>query len=256
MVDKERAEAGLAGKVALVTGAGHGIGRATAFALAAAGAAMAVNDVDPDRARETAAALVAGGHKATSVPGDVSSAAQVTQMVADTLQGHGQLDILVNNAGGTFNEQRFENFAAEDLAFIERILNVNLSGTLLCSRAVFSHMVERKSGCIVSISSSVALAGDAKSIVYSAAKGGVVSFTRSFARAMAPHGVRVNCVVPGTIDSGNRPPEYVAKQTRRVPLGRAGTPQDVGRVIAFLASEAAGFITGQVIPVNGGQTMQ
>lgn len=256
MVDKEQAEAGLTGKVALVTGAGHGIGRATAFALAELGATIAVNDLDPDRAAETAAALAADGHQGISVPGDVSSADDVTRMVAEALRAHGCLDILVNNAGGTFNEQRFEDFAHEDLDFIERSLNVNLSGALLCSRAVCSHMVERKSGCIVSVSSSVALAGDAKSIVYSAAKGGIVSFTRSLARAMAPHGVRVNCVVPGTIDSGNRPPEYVAKQTQRVPLGRPGTPADVGRVIAFLASKTADFITGQVVAVNGGQTMQ
>lgn len=243
-------------KVALVTGAGHGIGKATAALLAQLGAKVIVNDVNADTAEQTAAELSGRSLAAIACAADVTSRSAVANMIGAAIRQHGALDILVNNAGSTLGEQRFDSFADEDEELIERIVQLNLMGAVWCSRAVIKHMSARKSGCILSVSSSVALPGDPKFMAYSTAKGGIISFSRSLARQMAPFGVRVNAIVPGTINSGNRAPEYLVKQIQRVPLGRAGTSEDVANAIAFLASDAASFITGQVLPVNGGQTMQ
>ncbi len=246
----------LKGKVALVTGAGHGIGQATATLLAELGARVIVNDINAETARQSVAAIKKKGWDATAAVADVTSKEEVADLVAKVIDGKGSLDILVTNAGSTLGEQKFTRFETEDLDFIDRIVGLNLMAAIYCSQAAVRHMVQRKSGCIISVSSSVALSGDAKFIAYSAAKGGVISFTRSLARAMAAHGVRVNCIVPGTINSGNRNPEYLVKQIQRVPMGRPGSSEDVAQAIAFLASDVAGFITGQVLAVNGGQTMQ
>jgi NAD(P)-dependent dehydrogenase (short-subunit alcohol dehydrogenase family) len=243
-------------RVALVTGAGHGIGKAAVAALAELGARVVVNDINAETASQTATELAARGCDASAVVADVTSRDDVRRLIADTITKKGVLDILVNNAGSTLGEQRFDDFVAESEELIERIISLNLMAALWCSRLAIAHMAPRNSGCIISVSSSVALPGDPKFIAYATAKGGIISFTRSLARAMAPHGVRVNCIVPGTINSANRTPEYLAKQVQRVPLGRAGTPEDVAQAIVFLASDAASFITGQVLPVNGGQTMQ
>ena len=243
-------------KVALVTGAGHGIGKATVTMLAELGASVVVNDVDGETAQQATRELVARGLEASAAVADVTSKSAAAKMIADALAKYGTLDILVNNAGSTLGEQRFDDFANEDEDLIERIIQLNLMGAVWCSRSAIAHMAPQRGGCIVSVSSSVALPGDPKFVAYSTAKGGIISFTRSLARQMAPHGVRVNCIVPGTINSGNRRPEYLVKQIQRVPLGRAGTSEDVAQAIGFLASDAAGFITGQVLPVNGGQTMQ
>ncbi|MDH3443068.1 MAG: SDR family oxidoreductase [Deltaproteobacteria bacterium] len=246
----------LEGKVALVTGAGHGIGKATASLLAELGATVIVNDVNGESAARTTGEIQAQGFDAVTAVADVTAKSEVKRLMDDVVAIRGTLDILVNNAGSTLGEPTCPDFATEDEELIERIIRLNLMAALWCSRQAVAHMADRKRGCIVSVSSSVALPGDARFIAYSTAKGGIISFTRSLARAMAPHGVRVNCIVPGTINSAQRTPEYLAKQVQRVPLGRAGTPEDVAQAIAFLAADSSSFITGQVLPVNGGQTMQ
>jgi NAD(P)-dependent dehydrogenase (short-subunit alcohol dehydrogenase family) len=243
-------------QVALVTGAGHGIGKASVTLLAELGAYVIVNDINAETANQSVQELRTRGFNASAGVADVTSREQVARLIKEIIVNKGHLDILVNNAGSTLGEQTFEEFATEDENLIQKIIDLNLMGAVWCSRSAIAHMVTRKSGCIVSVSSSVALPGDPKFIAYSTAKGGIISFTRSLARAMAPHGVRVNCIVPGTINSGNRNPEYLVKQIQRVPLGRAGTSEDVAQSIAFLASASASFITGQVLAVNGGQTMQ
>ncbi|MBM4298028.1 MAG: SDR family oxidoreductase, partial [Deltaproteobacteria bacterium] len=160
-------------KVALVTGAGHGIGKATATLLAELGAKVIVNDVNAGTARQTASELSSRGLAAIACPADVTSRGAVAQMIGDAVGQNGALDILVNNAGSTLGEQKFDSFADEDEELIERIVQLNLMGAVWCSRAAVKHMSARRSGCIISVSSSVALPGDPKFMAYSTAKGGI-----------------------------------------------------------------------------------
>jgi 3-oxoacyl-[acyl-carrier protein] reductase len=247
----------LLGKVALVTGAQQGIGRAIALALAADGADVGVNYLD-DRA---AADAVAGeirtrGRRAVLIPGDVSRAEEAQQMVATVATGLGPLDVLVNNAG-IFPRSPFLDLREDEWT---RVLDVNLKGSFLCAQAAARAMVSgARPGAIVNLAS-VAMRGTPLGVHYTASKAGVVGLTRAMALALAPHAIRVNAIAPGLTDTAQ--PRYGHTEAelrvlaRDIPLeGRMARPEEIASVAVFLASEEARWITGQVIHVNGGAFM-
>jgi 2-hydroxycyclohexanecarboxyl-CoA dehydrogenase len=245
----------LQGRVALVTGAGSGIGRAIALRLAREGAAVAVTDVNLEGARTTAAA--AEGGRAIAVALDVTSAASVAEAVTAVQAALGNIDVLVNNAGW----DKVEPFLQSTEETWDRVIAINLKGVLHCCKAVLPGMVERGEGRVISIASDAGRAGSSGEAVYSATKGGIIAFTKTLAREMARHHVNVNCVCPGPTDtpllaevaSGN--PRLSQALERAIPWGRLGQPEDIAGAVAFLAGPDAGFITGQTLSVSGGLTM-
>jgi 2-hydroxycyclohexanecarboxyl-CoA dehydrogenase len=246
---------GLQGRVALVTGAGRGMGRAIAERLAAEGARVAVTDVDRATAEDTAAAL---GPAATAVHLDVTNPASVAAAVEKVAGVLGPVDVLVNNAGW----DHMAPFLETDPELWDRIIDINLKGTFNCARAVLPGMVERRSGRVVNISSDAGRVGSTGEAVYSAAKAGVVGFTKTLAREMARFRITVNVVCPGPTDTpllddllGQGNERLIDALRRAIPLGRLGQPADVAAAVAFLASDDASFITGQTLSVSGGLTM-
>jgi len=248
----------LSGKVALVTGASSGIGRATAMALAASGADVAINFNRNESGAEAARAeIVNAGGKAIVVQADVTKAADVQSLVKQTELEFGSIDILVNNAGSLIERLKILELSDERW---DEVINLNLKSAFLCSKAVAETMVNRKSGSIVNVSSIAGRNGGALgSIHYSTAKGGIITFTKGLAKELAPHGVRVNAVSPGVIatpyheqfSSADMMKAYIGM----IPLGRIGQPEEVASVICFLASDAASFLVGETIEINGGMFM-
>lgn len=241
-------------RVAMVTGAARGIGAGIARALAADGFSVAVCDLQADLARETAAAL---GKPAKGFAIDVSDSASVRASVAAVEEKLGPIDVLVNNAGIDV----IEFFVDSEEATWDRLIAVNLKGTLLCCRAVLDGMIARGAGRIVNLGSDAGRVGSSGEAVYSATKGGVIAFTKALAREVARHGITVNCVCPGPTDTAllaqveDFDPKLHAALARAIPLRRLGQPEDVAGLVAFLASDAASFLTGQTISVSGGLTM-
>ena len=238
-------------KIAIVTGAGQGIGKATAEKLASEGATVIVTDVDEATAAQTAAALPA----AVAIRVDVTDG-QGVQALADRVAAQfGRIDVLVNNAGW----DKASPFVDSDPADWDRAIAVNLYGVLHTCRAVLPVMAGQGSGAVVNLGSDAGRVGSSGEAVYSAAKGGVIAFTKSLAREMARHRVRVNCVCPGPTDTALfasfAGPKLREALTKAIPFGRLGQPADVANVVAFLASEEASFVTGQTISVSGGLTM-
>lgn len=248
---------GLDGKVALVTGAGSpsGFGRAIVLTLAREGCDVVVNDIDYKGAQKTASEVKALGRRALVAKADVTKSTEVNAMVEAAISQCGKIDILVNNAGIISQTKPFIEKTETEW---DRELAVDLKGVLMCSQAVLRHMISRKSGKIINISSGVGKSGLANLAVYSAAKAGVIGFTKSLAAEVAALGINVNGVAPGvsaTSMQANISQEIVERVKRLIPLGRITEPQDVANMVAFLASDLAGDIVGQTFSVDGGRVM-
>lgn len=250
----------MTGKVAVVTGAGGGIGRAAAIELATRGAAVAVNY---RRSREAAEALVGEmrrlGREAEAYACDVTREADVREMFARIHERFGRVDILVNNAGDLIERRSLGELSE---ALYREVFDVNVLTTLLCTQAVVEGMKARRSGAIVNMSSFAAHSGGGPgAFVYGAAKAAIIAMSKGMARELAPHGVRVNCVAPALIGATEfharfTPPDMFAAIEKTIPLGRAGTPEEVAKVIAFLASDDASYLVGETIDITGGLGMR
>lgn len=246
----------LEGKVALVTGAGQGIGRGIALVLAREGAAVWVNDVSPGRAAAVVTQIEEAGGTARPAVGSVLDFHWLTELVAEIAARDGRLDTLVNNAVAPSVNVPFAQSVPEDW---EQDLGVGLRGYLMATRAAIAPMLEQNSGRIISISSSAGKVGSPGLAAYSAAKGAIIAFTKALARETAGSGVRVNSVAPGAANTPMQDrlsDEFKAHMRSTIPLGRYGEPEEIGEMVAFLASDAADYITGQTFSVDGGRTMQ
>ncbi len=248
----------LRGQVALITGASTGIGRATAEAMAREGARVGVNYHKSQAAAEEAvAAIRAAGGEAIAIHADVTRSGDVQEMVAAVRRQWGRIDILVNNAGDLVGRRSLAEMTEE---YWDQVMNLNLKSVYFCVKAVWEEMVARESGCIINLTSIAARSGGGPGVAtYSAAKGGLLSYTKGLAKELAPHGVRVNSVSPGVIltpfHERHSTLEFMRKMVATIPMGRAGISEEVADVIVFLASPAARYITGETVEVNGGQLM-
>ena len=243
----------LEGRVALITGAGSGIGEATARRFAREGAVVVVNDVDVERARSVATELQRGGARALSVAADVTRRADVEAMVTHVVGEFGRLDVLVNNAG--INRDAMSHKMTEEQW--DQVLTVNLKGTFLCAQSALLRMREKGWGRVIN-TSSIGSLGNIGQANYSASKAGVIGLTRTLALEYAKFGVTVNCVAPGPVMTrmlAGVPEPIREKIVARVPAGRIAEPAEIAAVHAFLASEDAAYITGQVIFVDGGMSV-
>ena len=244
------------GRVAIVTGGTRGIGRSIALRLAAEGANVAVSYRSNDEAaEETAEAVRAEGVKCEVFQGDVASPEDVQALFKGVSDAFGRLDILVNNAGITRDNIMMRMKQEE----FDDVLRTNLGGTYLCTRAALRPMVRARWGRIVNVSSVVGLVGNAGQANYAASKAGIIGFTKSVAREVAQRGITANAVAPGYVETeltGSLPEEVKDQIRNQVPMGRFGEAVEVAEVVAFLAGEGAGYVTGQTIAVDGGMTMQ
>ena len=243
----------LNGKVVLVTGAGRGIGRAIAERFAEAGSTVAVNDIDGGAAAGTAAAITDRGGAAMAARADVSDSTQVAAMVDAVMAGHGRIDVLVNNAGIVSPTRHF--FEADE-AWWRRIIDVNLTGHFLVSHPVARIMAKHGGGSIINMSSGGATRAHRSFTAYDATKGGIEALTRAMALDLGPYNVRVNALVPGSIDTSGMSAGVRALRGENVPLGRIGEPHDMTGAALFLACDEAAYITGETLRVDGGMLAQ
>jgi len=243
----------LRGKVAIVTGASRGIGRATALALASEGANVVVNYASSrDSAEKVVAEILAMGSEAIALPADVSKSEQVDELVGTVLQKWGQIDVLVNNAGIT-RDTLLLRMKPEDW---QAVIDLNLTGVFLCTRAVSKTMLKQRSGRIINITSVAGQMGNPGQANYSAAKAGVIGFTKTVAKELASRGITVNAVAPGFIATDMTHDLDAEEILKFIPLARYGQPEEVAGMIRFLAADpAASYITGQVLNVDGGMVM-
>ena len=248
-------EKNLTGKVALVTGASRGIGRAIALKLSDAGAKVAINFAgNVEKAEEVKAEIESRGGAAMLVQGKVDNFEVVTEIVKKVVENWGTVDILVNNAGITRDDLLLKMSESE----FDEVIATNLKGVFNCTKAVTKIMMKQRSGKIVNMTSVVGLIGNAGQANYAASKAGVIGFTKSAAKELAARGITVNAIAPGFIatDMTDKLPDKIKEESlKQIPLGKYGTPEDVANLAAFLVSEQAAYITGQVINVDGGMVM-
>jgi len=241
----------LSGKVALVTGAAQGIGKAIALLLAKNGAGVVVSDINLEKAQETANEIQGMGRRSFAIKVNVADLKDVERMVEAIVEQFGRIDILVNNAGIT-RDRLILRMTEEDW---DAVLNVNLKGTFNCTKAAIRHMSKQKSGKIVSIASVSGEMGNPGQANYAASKAGVIGFTKTIAREFAGRGINVNAIAPGYIQTPmtDAVPEKAKEELKRmIPMERLGQPEDVAQAVLFLVSENSSYITGQVLNVNGG----
>jgi 3-oxoacyl-[acyl-carrier protein] reductase len=240
----------LSGKVAIITGASRGIGRQTALTLAGAGATVVLTSRG-DASAAVAAEVTTAGGQALALAADVADGEAVQRVVETTVERFGRIDVLVNNAGIT-RDQLLLRMKRDDW---DAVVATNLTGTFLCTQAVLRTMLKQRSGRIISISSVVGQSGNPGQTNYAATKAGIIGFSKALAREVASRSITVNVVAPGLIDTDmtrDISTDAQANWASAIPLGRLGTPDDVAAAVCFLASDAAGYITGQVLAVNGG----
>jgi 3-oxoacyl-[acyl-carrier protein] reductase len=244
----------LIGKVSLITGAAQGIGLATAKKFAQEGAVVVVCDIHAEAVNAAVAQCQALGAQAEGHTMDVTQRDQVDAVISAVLARHGRIDVLVNNAGIT-QDARLQNMTQEQF---DRVIDVNLRGVFHCAQAVANTMVAQGSGVILNASSVVGIYGNFGQTNYAASKFGVIGFTKTWSRELGPKGVRVNAVAPGFIATpilSTIPEKVIAEIAQRVPLRRLGQPEEIANVYAFLASDEASYINGEVIEVSGGMTL-
>jgi len=259
-VRQTEAEMRLGGKIAIITGASSGFGRATAVRFAEEGARLVLGDLDEAGGHETVARVEHAGGAAELVVGDIATRAGAAALIERALERFATVDILVNNAGISQPELR-DTWNADEESW-DRVIRINLKSVYLCSRATIPLMLEKGSGSIVNVAS-IAATRAVGGASYAAAKGGILSYTRLVSRELAARGVRINCVSPGymrtPMSTGERlglsvaeQEERLAKLTRRVPMRRSGEPADIADAIVYLSSDEAGYVTGQELVVDGG----
>ncbi len=249
----------LDGKIALVTGAGSqiGFGKGIALALAGAGCDVIVNDIDKEGVEKTAAAVKAIGRQALAVKADITSVKEVKSMVETAIKQFGRIDILVNNAGRSTTPALFVDTPEKNW---EIVFNLNIYGTFNCAKAVLPYMLKNKYGKIINIVSGAGFTGSPRCIHYGASKAAIMTFTRGLAKEVVASGINVNAVAPGIGDTnfmvtGGFPPGEINKALSTVPTGKATTPEDVGNLVAYLASDLAGNVVGQIYAIDGGHYM-
>jgi len=246
-------------KIAIITGGAGGIGRAIALKLGSLGAKVVVIDIKTEKGKETVSLLERNGAGGLFLNTDITDFGQVEEMAGITVSTFGKVDILVNNAGW----DRFEPFIKTSPDLWDKIIAINLKGTIHCTRAVLPHMVDRKYGKIVNISSDAGRVGGPRQAVYSACKGGVIAFTKAIAREMARYSINVNCICPGATETpliAEVTREEIGAQTiegmvKSTPFRRMGKPAEIAGTVAFMVSDEASYITGQTLSVSGGLTM-